>query len=355
MRKVLCCAGAIAGAVLAVGASAAMADSTSSSTSRTPAPRRPIRRSATPAARSWREHGRRRGDGQLERSELCQEGRRRGRAGRRGAQPGHRTRARASTKPAWRDIESERGNFQGNGPRPQPVKGDPLAGLQWDMQMINATPTGSYAPRQGSQAVRVGHHRHGRRRHAPRHRAELRQRPAAATSPSTIRAGHRRPVRARRACVDPADVDEDGHGTHVASTIGVAAQRHRHRRRRAEGRRSSTSAPARTRASSSSSRRSTRLTYAGDIGIDVVNMSFYIDPWLYNCAHNPADSPEAQAQQRTIIEATHARGNYAHRHGRHPDRGGGQRVDRPRHPDVRRHQPGLPAGRGVRAPIDNAA
>ena len=24
------------------------------------------------------------------------------------------------------------------------------------------------------------------------------------------------------------------------------------------------------------------LTYAGDQGIDVVNMSFYIDPWLYN-------------------------------------------------------------------------
>ena len=25
------------------------------------------------------------------------------------------------------------------------------------------------------------------------------------------------------------------------------------------------------------------LTYAGDKGIDVVNMSFYVDPWLYNC------------------------------------------------------------------------
>ena len=25
------------------------------------------------------------------------------------------------------------------------------------------------------------------------------------------------------------------------------------------------------------------LTYAGDAGLDVVNMSFYTDPWLYNC------------------------------------------------------------------------
>src|ERR671922_59941 len=43
------------------------------------------------------------------------------------------------------------------------------------------------------------------------------------------------------------------------------------------------------------------LTYAADIGVDVVNMSYYIDPWLFNCRNNPADSPEAQAEQRTII------------------------------------------------------
>ncbi len=30
------------------------------------------------------------------------------------------------------------------------------------------------------------------------------------------------------------------------------------------------------------------LTYAGNLGIDVVNMSYYVDPWLYNCASNPA-------------------------------------------------------------------
>ena len=52
MRKVLCCAGAIAGAVLAVGASAAMADEYVVLYKQDAAPRRPIRRSATPAARS---------------------------------------------------------------------------------------------------------------------------------------------------------------------------------------------------------------------------------------------------------------------------------------------------------------
>ena len=57
------------------------------------------------------------------------------------------------------------------------------------------------------------------------------------------------------------------------------------------------------------------LTYAGDNGIDVVNMSFFTDPWLFNCRTNPADSPEEQAEQSTIIEATQRALRYAHRHG----------------------------------------
>jgi hypothetical protein len=43
-------------------------------------------------------------------------------------------------------------------------------------------------------------------------------------------------------------------------------------------------------------------------------MSFYIDPWLYNCTHNPADSAEAQAQQRTIIATVNRTLNYADDH-----------------------------------------
>ena len=43
-------------------------------------------------------------------------------------------------------------------------------------------------------------------------------------------------------------------------------------------------------------------------------MSFFTDPWLYNC-DNPADSPEEQAEQRTIIEATQRAVRFARRHG----------------------------------------
>jgi subtilisin family serine protease len=57
------------------------------------------------------------------------------------------------------------------------------------------------------------------------------------------------------------------------------------------------------------------LTYAADIGVDVVNMSYYIDPWLYNCADNPTDSPEEQLEQRTIISAAERALAYARAHG----------------------------------------
>jgi lantibiotic leader peptide-processing serine protease len=57
------------------------------------------------------------------------------------------------------------------------------------------------------------------------------------------------------------------------------------------------------------------LVYAGLVGIDVVNMSFYIDPWLYNCLDNPADSPDAQVEQRTVRVATQRAVDFARGHG----------------------------------------
>src|SRR3954454_25193242 len=57
------------------------------------------------------------------------------------------------------------------------------------------------------------------------------------------------------------------------------------------------------------------LTYAGDHGIDVVNMSYYIDPWLYNCSANPADSPAEQREQRLVITATQRALDYARSKG----------------------------------------
>ena len=117
------------------------------------------------------------------------------------------------------------------------VNADPLASLQWDMQAIGATADGSYARQQGSHDVRVGIIDTGVDASHPDIAPNFDTRSA----PQLHR---RRPGRRRRrarpspdrSCNDPSDVDEDGHGTHVAGTIGARAQRPRHRGRRAQGR-----------------------------------------------------------------------------------------------------------------------
>lgn len=113
-------------------------------------------------------------------------------------------------------------------------------------------------------------------------------------------------------CIDPADVDDDGHGTHVAGTIAAAMN----------GIGVSGVAPdvgiVNIRGGQDSGYFflgpvTSALTYAADAGIDVVNMSFYVDPWLYNCAGGaPEDSPEEAAQQDIIIAAMNRALNYAH-------------------------------------------
>lgn len=191
---------------------------------------------------------------------------------------------------------------------------EPLAALQWDMAMIHATADGSYAAQPGDQRVLVGildtgvdgtHPDIAPNFDAARSRnfttdIELVDGPCAAEPDAS--------------CSDPANVDENGHGTHVAGTIGAPIN----------GFGMAGVAPnvklVNLRAGQDSGYFFLQpsvdaLTYAGDIGVDVVNMSYYIDPWLYNCANNPADSPAAQLEQRTIVEATNRALDYAHRRG----------------------------------------
>jgi len=44
-------------------------------------------------------------------------------------------------------------------------------------------------------------------------------------------------------------------------------------------------------------------------------MSYYVDPWLFNCTDNPADSPADRAEQAAIITAMQRALDYAHRRG----------------------------------------
>src|SRR4051794_9218774 len=221
----------------------------------------------------------------------------------------------ARGKPSWRDVETEAGSATRSAAIPRaPVSGDPLGGLQWDMQLIGATPSGSYARQQGSHGVRVGIIDTGVDGTHPDiapnfDRALSRNFTVDNPQPGIDDGPCEHP-----SCVDPVDEDDDGHGTHVAGTIGAALN----------GLGMAGVAPGVDLVNIRAGQDSgffllqptvDALTYAGDHGIDVVNMSFFIDPWLFNCTANPADSPQEQAEQRTIIQATQAALDYARARG----------------------------------------
>lgn len=113
-------------------------------------------------------------------------------------------------------------------------------------------------------------------------------------------------------CVDPATVDEGGHGTHVAGTVGAAKN----------GVGVSGVAPTASIVNVRAGQDAgyfflgpvvDALTYSADKGLDVVNMSFYVDPWAFNCVDGaPEDSPEEAEAQNMTIEAMSRALRYAH-------------------------------------------
>ncbi|MDT3440440.1 S8 family serine peptidase [Pseudofrankia sp. BMG5.37] len=217
-----------------------------------------------------------------------------------------------------RDLSRAGGGTKPGKPGKPAAGAEPLSSLQWDMQMMGATPTGSYKYQPGNKGVLVGVIDTGidgtHPDVAPNFDKGLSRNfvtdiPTDPASGEEVDGPCEHP-----SCKDPVDEDDDGHGTHVASTIaspvnglGIAGV-----------------APnvqlVNIRAGQDSGYFFLKptidaITYAGDAGIDVVNMSFYTDPYLFNCEANPADSPERQAEQRTIIAATQRAVAYASRHG----------------------------------------
>jgi len=203
------------------------------------------------------------------------------------------------------------------GPRRSADTPEPLAGRQWDMKMIGATVEGSYATEPGDKRVLVGVIDTGIDGRHPD------------IAPNFNRALSRNFVTDRpkdpngkaldgpcefKGCKDPVDWDDDGHGTHVASTIaspinglGIAGVAPR-------------VSLVNLRAGQDSGLFFLKpsveaLTYAADAGIDVVNMSFYVDPWLFNCQANPADSRAEQMEQRGIITGMQRALDYARKRG----------------------------------------
>ncbi|MEU8267968.1 S8 family serine peptidase [Sphaerisporangium sp. NPDC049002] len=214
-------------------------------------------------------------------------------------------------------VEKE-GREHGAVKRGRSTKAEPLSDLQWDMKQIHAEEAHKYE--KGDSKVLVGILDTGvdgsHPDIAPNFSHSLSRNftvdvPFDANGDVVDGPCEEEPD---QSCNDPNDVDEGGHGTHVASSIASPINKLG----------ISGVAPGVTLVNLRAGQDSgyfflqptvDALTYAGDIGVDVVNMSYYIDPWLFNCTDNPADSPDSRLEQATIIKATQRALNYAHRHG----------------------------------------
>jgi lantibiotic leader peptide-processing serine protease len=191
---------------------------------------------------------------------------------------------------------------------------EPLAGLQWDMDMIDATTEGSYASQPGDPRTLVGIIDTGIDASHP----DLNDNVNTALSrnfttdiplidgPCEAEPDH--------SCSDPATVDEGGHGTHVAGTVAAELN----------GLGIAGVAPNVTLVNLRAGQDSgffflfetlEAYTSAADQKIDVVNMSFFTDPWWANCRDNPLDSPAEQEEQAAVIDMSNEALDYAYAHG----------------------------------------
>jgi hypothetical protein len=227
---------------------------------------------------------------------------------------------------------------------------EPLADKQWDMRQIDATPNGSYRINQGSHQVRVGIIDTGVDGNHPDLRANFDRRLSRnfVTDIPSVDGACEHP-----SCVDPVDEDDDGHGTHVAGIIGATLN----------GLGTAGVAPKISLVNIRGGQDSgffflqptiDAITYAGTAGIDVINMSFFTDPWLYNCTNNPADTPEQQQEQTTIREATQRALNFARSNGVLPIAALGNEATDIGHPTVDTTSPDFPAGAAKTRTVDNS-
>jgi subtilisin family serine protease len=194
---------------------------------------------------------------------------------------------------------------QFSNPTPGP---DPLSVCQWDMRQVNATTTGSYAVNQGQGAL-IGDIDTGIDVNHPDIAPNLNLALSCSfIAPGTPDSYPEEWEADQVNCPTKSAVqDRNGHGTHTASTIaspingiGVAGVAPRatlvalHAGTGMNGYFFTDSVV-------------NALVYAGAHHLDAVNMSFFADPYLYNC--------HGANQQQAIIQAISRAAQYAHQQG----------------------------------------
>ncbi|NYF97969.1 S8 family serine peptidase [Janibacter cremeus] len=209
--------------------------------------------------------------------------------------------------PSAEDTSPATGTLQ---PPPPPEGGDPFDGWLWGMSEINAAQARSVTA--GDPDVRVGVIDTGVDSSHPdlvdRVDGE-RSRSFVTDMPGLDGACE------RDGCIDPVGSDDNGHGTHVAGTIAASAN----------GIGVQGVAPqvgiVDLRAGQDSGYFflgpvANAITAGAEQELDVVNMSFYVDPWLYSCPGGaPEDSPAQAAAQDVTIELMHRALDLAHEQG----------------------------------------
>ncbi len=232
-----------------------------------------------------------------------------------------------------------------------PAQGaEPLADRQWDMRQIGATTTGSYRVQPGRRGVMVGIIDTGLDAQHPDIRPNFnRDLSRNFTTDIPLIDG---PCEFK-SCHDPVGWDDNGHGTHLGSTVAGAIN----------GIGIAGVAPNVTLVNLRAGQDSgyffldptlEAYTYAGDIGVDVINMSYFTDPWLFNCVDNPKDSPAEQREQRVIRRATQRGIDYAIARGVTPVAAEGNEATDLGHPKIDETSPDFPPGSEKTRRVDNS-
>jgi len=228
---------------------------------------------------------------------------------------------------------------------PANVGPEPLSACQWDMRAIGATPAGSYAVNRG-RGARVGDIDTG----IDLTNTDIMPNVDVAHSCVFIYADTPTSNPAEQVtrgdCSNKSALqDLAGHGTHTAGTIaapingiGVAGV-----------------APEATlvvlKAGTEQGYFFTQsvvdaLRYAGDQRLDVVNMSFFADPWLFNCRND--------TEQKAIIKAISDAAKYAQQRGVVLVAAAGNDGIDMNHPTTDEISPDYPPGAAVSRPVNNS-